>query len=101
VLEVSRSPRSERRLRGKDDRLDAVRAARAVLTDEPLPQPRMGERREALRLLLLARRSAVEARREALVQLRSVLVTAPERLRDELRGLPLGGCWSAAGGCGR
>jgi transposase len=90
VREVSRSARNERRLRGKDDRLDAVRAARAALTDEPLPQPRTGERREALRLLLLARRSAVDVRREALVQLRSVLVTAPERLRDELRGLPLG-----------
>jgi transposase len=52
--------------------------------------PRSGERREALRLLLVARRSAVEVRREALVQLRSVIVTAPERLREELRGLPLG-----------
>jgi transposase len=90
VLEVGRSPRSERRLRGKDDRLDAVRAARAALTSEPLPRPRAGERREALRLLLLARRSAVDVRREALVQLRSVLVTAPERMREELRGLPLG-----------
>jgi transposase len=90
VLEVGRSPRSERRLRGKDDRLDALRAARAALTSEPLPRPRSGARREALRLLLLARRSAVDVRRQALVQLRSVLVTAPDRLREELRGLPLG-----------
>ena len=87
---MGRSTRRERRLRGKDDRLDAVRAARAALADEPLPRPRTGERREALRLLPLARRSAVDARREALVQLRSVLVTAPERLRADLRGLPLG-----------
>ena len=90
VLEVGRSSRSERRLRGKDDRLDAIRAARAALSNEPLARPRSGERREALRLLLLARRSAVDVRREALVQLRSVLVTAPDRLRDELRDLPLG-----------
>ena len=89
VLEVGRSSRSERRLRGKDDRLDAIRAARAALSNEPLARPRSGERREALRLLLLARRSAVDVRREALVQLRSVLVTAPDRLRDELRDLPL------------
>jgi transposase len=89
VLEVGRSPRSERRLRGKDDQLDAVRAARAALTSEPLPRPRSGERREALRLLLVARRSAVDVRREALVQLRTVIVTAPERLREELRGLPV------------
>jgi transposase len=39
--------------------------------------------------LLIARRSAVDVRREALVQLRSVIVTAPERLREELRGLPV------------
>jgi transposase len=90
VLEVGRSPRSERRLRGKDDRLDALWAARAALTSEPLPRPRSGARREALRLLLLARRSAVDVRRQALVQLRSVLVTAPDRLREELRGLLLG-----------
>jgi transposase len=89
VLEVGRSPRSERRLRGKDDRLDAIYAARSALTREPLPRPRSGERREALRLLLLARRSAVDVRREALVQLRSVIVTAPDQLRDELRGLAL------------
>ena len=81
VLEVGRSPRGERRLRGKDDQLDAVRAARAAPRSEPLPLPRSGEHREALRLLLLARRSAVDVRREALVQLRSVIVTAPERLR--------------------
>jgi transposase len=89
VLEAGRSPRSKRRLRGKNDQLDAVLAARAMLHDEPLPLPRSGERREALRLLLLARSSAVDVRREALAQLRSVIVTAPERLRDELRELPV------------
>ena len=41
-------------------------------------------------MLLLARRSAVDVRRVALVQLRSVIVTAPEQLREELRQLPLG-----------
>ena len=90
VLEISRTPRAERRLRGKDDRLDAVRTARTALASERLTLPRSGERREALRVLLLARRSAVDVRREALVQLRSVIVTAPDRLREELRGLPVG-----------
>src|ERR671937_725491 len=52
------------------------------------PSPRAGEQREALRLVLVARRSAVDVRRQALVQLRSVIVTAPDRLRDELRRLP-------------
>jgi transposase len=50
----------------------------------------VGERREALRLLLVARRSAVDGRREALSQLRAGIVTAPDRLREELRGLPVG-----------
>lgn len=88
VLEAGRAPRSERRLRGKDDGLDATRAARATLASSELALPRAGQRREAVRLLLLARRSAVDVRRQALVQLRSVIVTAPEQLRSELRALP-------------
>ena len=90
VLEVSRTPRAERRLRGKDDALDAARTARAALASDTLALPRAGQRREALRLLLVARRSAVDVRREGLAQLRGVIVTAPDRLRDELRGLPAG-----------
>ena len=69
VLEVSRTPKVERRLRGKDDTLDAARAA---LASDTLALPRTGERREALRLLLVARRSAVDVRREALTQLRAL-----------------------------
>jgi transposase len=90
VLEMSRTPRPERRLHGKDDSLDAARIARAALASETLALPRSGERREALRLLLIARRSAVDVRREALGQLRGVIVTAPDQLREELRGLPTG-----------
>jgi transposase len=89
ALEVGRHARSEGRLRGKDDPLDAIRAARAGLAAETLTLPRSGQRQEALRVLLLARRSAVDARRHALVQLRSVIVTAPEQLRDQLRHLPV------------
>jgi transposase len=90
VLELSRTPRAERRLRGKDDSLDAARTARAALASETLALPRAGERREALRLLLVAGRSAVDVRREALGQLRGVIVTAPDQLREQLRSLPLG-----------
>ena len=90
VLEISRTPRAERRLRGKDDTLDAARTARAALANETLALPRSGERRDALRLLLIARRSAVDVRREALGQLRGVIVTAPDELREQLCGLPVG-----------
>jgi transposase len=89
VLEVGRHARTERRLRGKDDPLDAIRAARTGLAAETRTLPRAGQRQEALRVLLLSRRSAVDVRRVALVQLRSVIVTAPEQLRDELRRLPV------------
>ena len=87
---LSRTPRGERRLRGKDDALDAVRTARAALASRTLTLQRAGQRREALRLLLLARRSAVDVRREALGQVRAVIVTAPDQLRQELRGLSVG-----------
>jgi len=87
---VERTGRAERRLRGKDDRLDAVRAARSSLSHTHAAGPRGGEHQEALRLLLLTRRTAVDTRRVALVQLRSVIVTAPDELRGELRRLPLG-----------
>jgi transposase len=88
VIESGRGARDERRLRGKDDPLDAIRAARAALASETFALPRMGQRREALRLLLVARRGAIDVRRRALVQLRSVIVTAPDRLRAELKTLP-------------
>jgi transposase len=65
-------------------------AARSALAAETSTLPRGGQRQEALRLLLLARRSAVDVRRLALVQLRSVIVTAPDGLREELRRLPAG-----------
>ena len=87
VLEVGRPARGERRLRGKDDPLDAIRAARTGLAAESLTLPRSGQHQEALRVLLLTRRSAVDVRRVALVQLRSLIVTAPEHLRHELRRL--------------
>jgi transposase len=90
VFEVSRTPRSSQRVRGKDDTLDAVETARAALASDAHARPRIGERREALRLLLVARRSAVDVRRQALVQLRAVIVTAPDQLRRELRTLPTG-----------
>jgi transposase len=90
VVEASRNGRGERRLHGKDDPLDALRAARLALAARTPTLPRRGERQEALRVLLLARRSAVDVRRLALVQLRSVIVTAPEKVREELRHLPVG-----------
>jgi transposase len=87
VLEVDRPRREQRPGRGKSDALDALRAARSLLASEPLASPRRAGRREALRVLLATRESAVGARRCALNQLRALLVTCPEPLRAELRPL--------------
>jgi transposase len=86
VLEVGRL-RRERRPGGKSDALDAIRAARSVLSQSRPAEPRAGGEREALRALVAAREGAVNARRAALCQLRGLLVSAPEPLRAELRSL--------------
>ena len=86
VLEVGRL-RRERRCGGKTDALDAVRAARSVLTSERPATPRAGGERQALQALVAAREGAVNAKRAGLCQLRDLLITTPEPLRSELRPL--------------
>src|SRR6266498_5740890 len=86
VWECERPRRQERR-RGKSDLIDAALAARRLLTGEGLCLPRGGGRREELRLLLLERRSAIQARTAALNQLSALVVTAPEQLRQRLGDL--------------
>src|SRR5437667_11091790 len=86
VLEVSRL-RRERRSGGKTDALDAVRAARSVLTQQRPATPRAGGERQALQALVAAREGAVNAKRAGLCQLHDLLVTTPEPLRGELRPL--------------
>src|SRR6266508_205534 len=86
VCEVER-PRRERR-RGKNDLIDAARAAERLLSGQGLNALRGGgPAREDLRLLLLERRSAVRARTAALNQVHAVLLTAPARLRERLDAL--------------
>ncbi len=87
VAEVIRPSRAARR-GGKSDPIDAYAAARAALADPTLPVPKaaVGDS-ESLRVLLAARRSAMRARVAAQVQITSLLVTAPEELRAQLRGL--------------
>lgn len=60
---------------------------RRLLAGERLSLPRGGGRREDLRLLLLERRGAMQARTAALNQLSAVLLTAPEHLRERLGAL--------------
>ncbi|WIV60843.1 IS110 family transposase [Amycolatopsis nalaikhensis] len=88
VLEVDRPDRSDRRRRGKDDDLDAISAARAVLHNRRTAIPKSKDGAvEALRVLRTARAQAVRERRNALQLLRMTIVSAPDEVRDQIRNL--------------
>jgi transposase len=85
VVEVCRPKRPVQRGGRKTDSLDAVRAAREALASEQLIHPRRRGEREALRVLLTTRHSAVLAAAAAINHLKALIVSAPEALRSELR----------------
>jgi transposase len=91
VLEVERPEhrrRSSRRNLQKSDPSDAEAAARAVLAGEASGVPKSADGQvEMIRTLRAARRSAIKARTQAANQLQALCVTAPEQLRNRLRGL--------------
>lgn len=86
VVEVDRPDRRTRRAKGKSDPVDAEAAARATLagTARGVPKARDG-RVEMIRVLRVARRSAMHARTQAINQLHALVATAPEELRAPLR----------------
>ena len=88
VIEVTRQNRQHRRRHGKSDPADAIGAARAVLSEEATATPKNAAGAvEAIRLLQVARRSAVKARTQAANQLHAVLITATDELRSGFAGL--------------
>ena len=91
VFEVTRPKRDRARHRGKNDHRDALAAAQIVLRDdERLAAPKTRDGLvEAIRVLRIARSSAVKSRTQTILQLRNLILTAPEDLRDELRSLPI------------
>jgi transposase len=86
VIEVSRPPRKgERRLSGKSDAIDAEHAAREVLAGKATATPKLADGIvEAIRLIKIARDSAVRAHSQAMITLKATLVTAPDELRAKL-----------------
>ena len=91
VIEVERPSRRHRRRHGKSDLADALAAARAVQSGEATAVPKTADGAvEAIRALRVAYRSAVKARTQAANQLHALLVTAPQDLRDRLRGMKIG-----------
>jgi transposase len=92
VLEVDRPNRAVRRRGGKSDPLDAIEAARAVLSGRAQGQAKTRDGAvEAIRVLLVAKRSARQARGKAIMQMRHLGFTAPDQLRCQLKGLSVSG----------
>lgn len=90
VIELDRPARAKRRNGAKSDTLDAIRAAREALARHRLGSPRGGDhaqQRKSLAVLLTVRRSAVDAASDAQRQLFSLVIAAPEPIRDRFRGL--------------
>jgi transposase len=88
VIEVSRPNRQVRRRHGKSDVIDAITAARAVLSGQASATPKTHDGPvEALRLLKIVARGASKSRTQALNQLHTLVATAPDDLRSRLRGL--------------
>ena len=91
VVEVNRPNRQLRRQRGgKSDPVDAEAAARAAASGQVRAVPKSGVGPvECIRMLQVARRSGVKARTQAANQIHSVVITAPEQLKRQLKGLGL------------
>jgi transposase len=89
VTEVSRpARRGERRLLGKSDVIDAEHAAREVLTGRPMSTPKTANGSiESIRLVRIARKSAVKVQVTAMITLKATLITASDELRAVLEPL--------------
>ena len=89
VIEVDRHNRQNRRRQGKSDPIDAVEAARAALSGRAHGHAKSRDGAvEAIRVLVVAKRSARQARVKALTQMRQLTFTAPDQLQSRIKGLP-------------
>ena len=82
VVEVDRSDRQDRRRQGKSDPLDAVSAARAAQSGRARGASKGRDGAvEAIRTLMVARRSAAGERTRTINQARALVLTGPDDLR--------------------
>jgi transposase len=88
VVEVDRPNRQARHRHGKSDPLDAIAAARAALSGAAAGRAKHRDGPvEAMRVLVVARRSARQQRTATLNQIRQLCVCAPEPIRVRFAGL--------------
>jgi len=86
VAEVDRPNRQARRRAGKSDPLDAIEAARAALSGRACGAAKTRDGNvEAIRALVVAKRSARSTKITTLNQIRHLSFTAPEELRRRLK----------------
>lgn len=82
VVEVNRPNRQMRRTSGKNDTIDAEAAARAALNGQATATPKARDGLvESIRVLRIAFRSARSSRASVGVQIRDLVLTAPDELR--------------------
>jgi transposase len=87
VVEVDRADRQDRHRNGKSDPLDAVSAARAAMSGRASGAPKGRDGAvEAVRTLMVAKRSARHERTQAVNQARALILTGPDELRDRFAG---------------
>jgi transposase len=87
VVEVDRPNRQARRRHGKSDPLDAVEAARAAQSGRACGAAKTRDGNvEAIRALVVAKRSARSTKIKSLNQIRHLAFTAPDELRERLKG---------------
>jgi transposase len=87
VVEVDRSDRQDRRRQGKSDPLDAVSAARAAQSGRARGAPKGRDGAvEAVRALMVAKRSARAERTQTINQARALVLTGPDDLRARFTG---------------
>jgi transposase len=88
VIEFDRPREKATKDGAKSDPLDAVRAAREALGRDRLHVPRAHDGyREALRVHTVTRAGVVRSRTGAINELKALVLTAPEEIRQQLRGL--------------
>ena len=87
VVEVDRSDRQDRRRQGKSDPLDAVSAARAAQSGRARGAPKGRDGAvEAIRALMVAKRTARSGRTQTINQARALVLTGPDDLRARFAG---------------
>ena len=88
VIEVMRTDRRDRRLRGKSDTLDAENAARTALAGNATAVPKSADGVvEMIRQIKVAKDVAVKGRTSAMITLKQLLVNADPELREALQPL--------------